>query len=121
MKKYVVFVLSAFLVFSMSVSGQNGKKNGTVAIDKRVEKMGTELSLNDTEKASLKNLFVKQEAEVTKLKAENAKSADLLAKVKELHNTQDAELKKAIGSEKYTRYKENRAAEKARVQAAKAE
>ncbi len=116
MKKYVIFLFAAIFVFSVSVNAQ-GKK-GNKGIEKKVEKMVTDLGLNDTEKASVTTLFEKQAGEVKALKeGADTESAEFKAKMQDLRKTQEAELKSVIGNEKYAKLKEIRAAEKAKKEA----
>ncbi len=119
MKRYLIFMLIA--AFTFAVSAQEKAKNTTNVIDKRVEKMATELSLSDAEKAKVKVLLEKQSNDYNKLKSQlSSKGEDFKVKMKELRKTQNDELKKTLGNEKYAKHKENRAQEKAKVEAAKA-
>ncbi len=106
--------------FTFAVSAQEKAKNTTNVIEKRVERMATELSLTDVEKAKVKVLLEKQSNDYNKLKSQlSPESEDFKVKMKELRKAQNDELKKALGDEKYAKYKENRAQEKAKVEAAK--
>lgn len=121
MKKYFILMLSITFICILSVSAQEKAKNTPNVIEKRVEKMATELSLNDAEKAKVKVLLEKQSNDYNKLKSQlSPESEDFKVKMKELRKTQNDELKKTLGDEKYAKYKENRAQEKAKVEAAKA-
>lgn len=121
MKKYLIFMLLAAFTFTFAVTAQEKAKNIANVIEKRVERMATELSLNDVEKAKVKMLLEKQSNDYDKLKSQlSSKGEDFKVKLKELRKTQNDELKKALGNEKYAKYKENRAQEKAKVEAAKA-
>lgn len=119
MKKYLVLILIAALAHI--VFAQEKGKNTANVIEKRVEKIATELSLNDSEKAKVKVLLEKQSNDYSKLKSQlSPENEDFKAKLKELRKAQNDELKKALGDEKYAKYKENRALEKAKGQAVKA-
>jgi hypothetical protein len=121
MKKYLTLMLIAAFTFTFATSAQEKTKNTANVIDKRAEKMATELSLSDAEKAKVKVLLEKQSNDYNKLKSQlSPKSEDFKVKLKELRKAQNDELKKALGNEKYAKYKENRAQEKAKVEAAKA-
>jgi acylphosphatase len=121
MKKYLIIMLSVFLIFSGAILAQEQVNKPVNVIEKKAEKMAKELGLTDVEKANVKALLEKQSAEVKKLKAELSPGEnDFKVKMKELHKTQEVELKNIIGKEKYAKMKVNRAAEKARMEAAKA-
>jgi len=120
MKKYLILMLTVAFISILSVNAQEKTKNETNVIDKRVEKMATELSLTDAEKAKLKVLLEKQSADYSKLKSQlKPDSKDFKEKLKEIKKAQNNELKQLLGNEKFAKYKENRAQEKAKVEAAK--
>lgn len=121
MKRYLILMLLAAFTFAFAVSAQEKAKNTANVIEKRVEKVATELSLNDVEKAKVKVLLEKQSIDYNKLKSQlSPESEDFKVKMKELRKAQNDELKKVLGNEKFAKYKENRAQEKAKVEAAKA-
>jgi sensor histidine kinase regulating citrate/malate metabolism len=121
MKKYLILMLSVAFICILSVSAQEKAKNTTSVIEKRVEKMAMELSLTDAEKAKVKTLLEKQSNDYDKLKSGlTPGSEDFKVKLKELRKTQNEELKKVLGNEKYAKYNENRVQEKQKVEAAKA-
>lgn len=123
MKKYLIIMLSVFFIFSGTILAQEQVNKAVNVIEKRAEKMAKELGLTDVEKANVKTLLEKQSVEVKKLKSElspGENDNDFKVKMKELHKTQEVELKNLIGNEKYAKLKENRAAEKAKMEAAKA-
>ena len=121
MKKYLIIMLSVFFIFSGTILAQEQVNKAVNVIEKRAEKMAKELGLTDVEKANVKTLLEKQSVEVKKLKGELSPGEnDFKVKMKELHKKQDEELKNLIGNEKYAKLKENRAAEKAKMEAAKA-
>ena len=120
MKKYLIFMLPLLMFFSVSITAQEQVSKPVNIIEKRAEKMALELGLNDAEKAQVKALLEKQSLEVKKQKAQlSPESADFKVKMKELHKTQEEELKKVIGKEKFAKMKENRAQEKKKMEAAK--
>ena len=123
MKKYLIIMLSVFFIFSGAILAQEQVNKPVNVIEKRSDKMAKELGLTDVEKANVKTLLEKQSVEVKKLKSElspGENDNDFKVKMKELHKTQEVELKNLIGNEKYAKLKENRAAEKAKMEAAKA-
>ena len=123
MKKYLIIMLSVFFIFSGTILAQEQVNKAVNVIEKRAEKMAKELGLTNVEKANVKTLLEKQSVEVKKLKSElspGENDNDFKVKMKELHKTQEVELKNLIGNEKYAKLKENRAAEKAKMEAAKA-
>ena len=121
MKKYLIIMLSLLFVFSGAILAQEQVNKPVNVIEKRADKIAKELGLTDVEKANVKALLEKQSVEVKKLKAELSPGEnDFKVKMKELHKKQDEELKNLIGNEKYAKLKENRAAEKAKMEAAKA-
>ena len=110
-------------LFSGTITAQDQVNKPVNVIEKRADKMAKELGLTDVEKANVKSLLEKQSVEVKKMKAElspGENDNDFKVKMKELHKKQDEELKNLIGNEKYAKLKENRAAEKAKMEAAKA-
>jgi Spy/CpxP family protein refolding chaperone len=128
MKKYAMLALATVFMFSVSVSAQDqvapqapkGEKKEQRqggGVEKRVEKMATDLGLNDTEKESVKVLMTNQEAAIQKFRAENDKeSADFKQKFKELRKSQDAVLKAVIGDVKFEKLQAIRAEQKAKME-----
>ena len=107
MKKYAIFMFAAFLMFAsnMNVQAKKEKKGKGPSIEMRVEKMATDLGLSAAEKASVKALLEKQEAEKKQFSKDNNKtSTDYKSKKKELQKKQDAELLTTIGKEKFQKY-----------------
>jgi len=133
MKKYGMLVLASAILFSVAVSGQEqtppqGRKSDRkefkqaerpqVSPEKRAEKMAKELGLTDAEKVKVQALFEKQEAvrvqhqtEVNKLKDER------MAKFEAERKTQDAELVKIIGQDKFQKLENERSEHKAKMMA----
>ncbi len=111
MKKYVVVLFSMLFVLTVVSAQQQAepKKGNMPTIENRVEKMATDLGLNATEKASLKVLFEKQEADMKKFRDEtNRDSPDFKDKMKEIRKKQTAELKALLGDEKFAKLEAQR-------------
>jgi len=115
MKKYAFIMFAALLMFVSTINAQEKKENKAKGsdIEVRVEKMATDLGLNDAEKASVKKLFEKQYAEKKQFRNDNNKeSADYKTKMKELQKKQNDELKATIGDEKFQKLQALEAKEK---------
>ncbi|MEI6554282.1 MAG: hypothetical protein WCL70_01695 [Paludibacter sp.] len=115
MKKYAIFMFAALLMFVSTMKAQENKEKKAKgpSIEVRVEKMATDLGLTDAEKATVKTLFEKQDAERKQfMKDTDKESADFKPKMKELQKKQSAELKAAIGDEKFQKLQALRAEEK---------
>ena len=117
MKKKLFFAFSMILFFSFTTFAQDAPANNQVkksGLENRVDKMAADLGLNNSEKASVKTLFVKQAEDMKKFRTDNPdkESPDFKAKQKELRTAQDAELVAVIGDAKFRKLKEIRAAEK---------
>lgn len=117
MKKHAIVLISVLFMFAFATNAQEQKsqeKPKKPTVEERVNKMARDLSLNDVEKASVKTLLEKQDAENKKFNKENPdkESADYKTKKKELQTKQNAELKAVLGDEKYKKYQEIRKAEK---------
>ena len=116
MKKYAIFMFAALLMFASTIKAQenNEKKAKGPRIEVRVEKMATDLGLNDAEKATVKSLLEKQDAEKKEfVKSMDKESAEFKPKMKEIQKKQSAELKATIGEEKFKKMQDLKAAEKA--------
>ena len=91
----------ALLIFNTTINAQEKKAKGP-NIEARVEKMATDLGLNDAEKASVKTLLEKQNVEKKQFNKKNDKeSTEYKPKMKELQKKQNDELKATIGDEKF--------------------
>ena len=115
MKKYAIFMFAALLMFASTINAQEKKEKKTKgpSIEVRVEKMATDLALTDAEKATVKTLLEKQDVEKKQFMKDNDKeSTDFKSKMKELQKKQSAELKAAIGDEKFQKLQSLRAEEK---------
>ena len=81
--------------------------------DKRAERMAKELTLSETQKASLQEIFVKQDAERVQYMTDQKKfREDQEVKFEALKETQDADLQKIIGPEKFQQLEKYRAENK---------
>lgn len=117
MKKYLLLVFSAIFMISVAATAQGNKKGKGPSIENRVDKMATDLELNAAEKASVLSILTKQEAELKTFRAEvDKESPDFKTKMKNMRTAQDAELKAAIGVEKFKKLQAMRAEERANLQ-----
>lgn len=116
MKKNFLLALSFLFVFasvSFAQEQTQQKREKGPSIEKRVDKMATDLGLSATEKTNLQTLLQKQEEEMKKFKTEtDNESADFKPKMKELRKSQTEELKALLGDEKYAKLQELRSEEK---------
>lgn len=117
MKKNLFLVLSMVMFFSFSSFAQNAqgaKKGNNSSVEKRVEKMVTDLGLNESETAAVKTLFAKQSEDMKKFRTENTdkESADYKTKQKDFRVAQDAEMKAVLGEAKFAKYMEIRGSER---------
>jgi hypothetical protein len=115
MKKYVIFMFAALLMIASTIKAQENKEKKAKgpSIEVRVEKMATDLGLSAAEKATVTTLLEKQDAEKKQFMKDNDKeSAEFKPKMKELQKKQSAELKVAIGDEKFQKFQALRAEEK---------
>lgn len=104
MKKYAIFMFSALLMFASTLNAREkkDKKGKRPSIEVRVEKMATDLGLNNAEKSNVKTLLEKQEVEKKLFSKDNNKeSAEYKPKMKELQKKQNDELKATIGDTKF--------------------
>jgi hypothetical protein len=113
MKKYVIVLFSALFMLVLSGNAQqpnNPQRPKGPSIENRVDKMATDLGLTELEKTALKELFVKQDADMKKFRETvNRESPDFKDKMKEMRKTQDDELKSVIGEEKFNKWQAIRA------------
>ena len=117
MKKKLFFAFSMVLFFSFTSFAQGapkGNKSNRSGLESRVDKMASDLGLNESEKTAVTTLFVKQAEDLKKFKADNPdkESPDFKAKQKEFRTIQDGELKAIIGDVKFQKLMEMRAAER---------
>lgn len=116
MKKYAIFMFATLVMFASSISAQEKKAKGP-SIEIRVEKMATDLGLTDVEKAAVKILFEKQDAEKKQFMKNNDKeSAEFKPKMKELQKKHNEELKAIIGEERFQKFQAIRAEEKKKAE-----
>jgi protein CpxP len=125
MKRYAMVAITVMLMFSSAILAQDQKtipnlkgekkefKKGErpmVTPEKRAEKMAKVLSLNDSQKADVKALFEKQDA---KRHQEMEKVEKMRAEMKALftadRKSNDEELSKIIGQEKFHKFQIARA------------
>lgn len=117
MTKKLFLAFSMVLFFSFTSFAQDAsvaKKGNNSGLDKRVEKIVTDLGLNESQKTAITTLYAKQWEDMKKFRTENSdkESPDFKAKQKEFRAVQDAELKAVIGDEKFQKLMEIRAAER---------
>jgi hypothetical protein len=116
MKKYAMLLMTGFFMFGLSVSAQmqsgtrpnagerqeraQGRQQQTP--EQRAESVARDLNLSDAEKTKVTELFVKQNANTVKFRADvNRDSPDFRQKMTDFRAAQDAELEALIGKEKF--------------------
>jgi len=113
MKKNVIALFAALFMLVLVANAQQPagqQKQKGPSIENRVEKMATDLGLTDVEKTALKDLMVKQEADMKKFRTEvDKESPDFKTKMKEIRTSQEAELKAVLGEAKFKKLMEIRA------------
>ncbi|MDO9635160.1 MAG: hypothetical protein Q7J05_09045 [Paludibacter sp.] len=126
MSKYVTFLITAILIFGMTLSVQaqvrqerqrperketKQPEKKVVTPEKRAEFMAKQLELTPVEQAKLKAYFEKQDAK-TKQRHEAMKKMreEQLAKMKTERDANQAELIKIIGNEKFQQMQSQRIA-----------
>ena len=115
MKKYAIFMFAALLMFASTINAQENKEKKAKgpSIEVKLEKMASDLGLTDAEKATVKTLLEKQDAEKKQFMKDNDKeSTDFKSKMKELQKKQNDELKATLGEEKFQKLQALRAEEK---------
>jgi hypothetical protein len=115
MKKYAIFMFAALVMFASTMKAQENKEKKAKgpSIEVRVEKMATDLGLSAAEKATVTTLLEKQDAEKKEFsKSMDKENAEFKPKMKELQKKQSAELKAAIGDEKFQKLQALKAEEK---------
>ena len=116
MKKLIMLALTAILLGTTALFAQKPERRGKemertqITAEKRADHLAKELNLTDKQKAEVLALFEKQDAERAKKQAEAkqenaAKREAFIAERK----TQDAELEKIIGTEKFQLLQQKRA------------
>jgi hypothetical protein len=105
MKKYVLFIFTAAILFSMNILAQKPQENKgerkMPTAQMRADRLAKELSLNDEEKAKVLAVYEKNDAAFSKFRQEVSRDdPDFRVKMKALRDAQDAELKEALGAEK---------------------
>lgn len=125
MKKYGILVVVFAFMISLSASAQDqtppksekGPKKEFRRGDKpqptaemRADRMAKQLNLTDAEKVKVKALFESQDANRIKKQAEMKKTREeMKAKFEAERKSQDAELQKIIGAEKFQKLQATRA------------
>ena len=109
MKKYAFLIMTAVIMFSMAISaqqpnspqGNNGERK-MVSAQMRAERLAKQLNLTDEQKAKVQAVYEKNDVDFAKLRDEVKKDdPSFKTKMKEFRERQDAEIKAAIGDEKY--------------------
>lgn len=124
MKKYLMLALAAILCLGISVNaqdqqprggGQGGQRMQFTPKD-RAERLAKQLDLTDDVKAKVLEMYVTQEANREKLRKENQEvNTDRRAQFEAMRKTEDAELEKIIGKEKFEKYQAIRAEREQRM------
>ena len=125
MKKYGMLVMALAFMFAVSATaqdqmppkGERGPKKEFRRGDKpqptaemRADRLAKQLNLTDVEKAKVKALFESQDANRLKKQAEMKKTREeMKAKFEAERKSQDAELQKIIGAEKFQKLQATRA------------
>ena len=124
MKRYGMLALATVFMISLAVSAQDGPppmgkrmnkkemKQGEfpkMNAQKRAALMAIDLNLTDAEKAKVQALFEKQDAQREQHRADVEKiRKEQIEKFQTERKTQDAELEKIIGKEKFQKLEANR-------------
>ena len=125
MKKYGMLVVAFAFMLSLSAiaqdqmppKGERGPKKEFRRGDRpqptaemRADRLAKQLNLTDAEKVKVKTLFESQDANRLKKKAEMKKAREeMKAKFEAERKSQDAELQKIIGAEKFQKLQATRA------------
>ena len=118
MKKHFIYAVALSLFITVVANAQESTKNPVNMSEKRAERMATELGLTDIEKSKVQALLEIQASDYKKAKEKlSPKEANFKTKLEALHKSQEQELEKLIGKDKYAKYKENRKQEKMRYDA----
>ena len=131
MKKYAMLVVASMFMFNVATTGQEqtrpqdkkGERNESkqderlqVSPEMKAEKMAKKLGLTETEKIKVQALFVKQEANRDQHQAEIKKvREERIALFEKERKTQDAELEKIIGKDKFQKLENDRSERKAKI------
>ena len=106
MKKYVLFIFTAAILFSMNIMAQAPQENKgerkMPTAQMRAERLAKELSLTDDQKAKVQAVYEKNDAAFAKFREEVKRDdPDFRIKMKALRDAQNDELKEVLGAEKY--------------------
>jgi len=131
MKKYAMLVLAGTFLFNVAITAQDqtppqGRKGDKKEFkrtekmqpspEKRAERMAVKLGLTNAEKAKVQALFVKQDIKRDQHQAEIKKLRDEhIAKFENERKSQDAELEKIIGKDKFQKLENERVERKAEM------
>lgn len=131
MKKYAMLVLAGTFLFNVATiaqdqtppQGRKGEKKEfkrsdkmQLSPEKRAERMAEKLGLTDAEKTKVQALFVKQDLKRDQQQAEVKKLRDEhIAKFENERKSQDAELEKIIGKDKFQKLENERVERKAEM------
>lgn len=113
----VAIVLSASIVRAQGGPDRRGGNGPRQTPEMRADQMAKDLSLNDNEKAKVLQLFKSEEEKSMALREEMKKlresgqqpGEDMRAKMQELRKSNDAELTKILGKEKFEKWQSMRA------------
>lgn len=118
MKKHFIYAVAISLFIAVVANAQETTKKPVNMSEKRAERMADELGLTTAEKANVQALLEKQAKDYKAAKEKlSPKDANFKTKLEALHKSQEQELEKLIGKDKYAKYKENRKQEKMRFDA----
>lgn len=125
MKKYAILVMATAFMFNVALIGQEvnkpnrqekgkqemgAKQHKMLTPQMRADKMAKELELTESETAKVKSLIEKQDAQRIKQMDEMEKiKNEFKAKVEKERKSQDVELEKVIGKEKFQKLVAKRA------------
>lgn len=133
MKKNVYLVMCVMFVLTFTLSAQQprmdkartpqnserrvgNRQGGMITPQMRADKMATELGLTDAEKLKVKVLFEKEDANrVKRMDETQATKKEMRAKFDNDRKSNDAELEKIIGKEKFQQLVNKRAEMKSKM------
>ncbi len=133
MKKNVYLVMCMMFILTFTLSAQRQRMNkartpqnceqrmdnrqrGMVTPQMRADRMATELGLSENEKAKVKDLFEKQDAnKVTRMDEIQKMKKEMKAKFEGDRKSNEAELERIIGKEKIQKLADKRAEMKSKM------
>jgi len=128
MKKYLKLALASVFIFSMTAFAQapqgapqgggfGGGMRQQQPPKERAEALAKDLGLNDEVKAKVAALYEKNDAAMTKFRAEVTRdSPDYMEKMQALRTAQNADLVKIIGQENFDKYQKLQADRRQQMQ-----